>query len=681
MTVVSNIAYKATWDARDLMSGLATTRQLFRQQQKILEESRTPLERYHIGQQNLAKLMNRYPELLSQVTQRQDQLYKQYLREESAIRKLTEAERERFKELMTHKEKEAEFVRSRAEATEAIQERFKQASMLNELRSPMVEKYQAQAEEDRYNAWKGKMQAEYKYQHGGEIAPSYHDQIGGEGGSAGSGARLSLRKIGAFVGVAGLGSKAIGFGKELATQGIADYREIERAKATMIAFTGSSESAGRMMAELRKTSDDLGVSFISLAENAKTMMMNNIAPKEATELVKHMTIVTGGSREQMEGMAKALSDVKQKGSLAGQELIQLRNAGFNPFNAMAELTGKSIAQLQKEMSQGSVSFKMLTDSLAHATREGTEYRRVFEELQETTEQSATRSANAWKDASASIGRALKPLTMAYHSASESFAKDFARLADLISGGDSEIVPEAQKGRDWAAESKARVEAERTRTSEALAKREAFRLEQEKKSLNEIAQIQIELHRQSLGEEGSARFSRIWSMLTEESQKRAKTEIEVHGKEADITLFLSKQARAEFEATEELRKKLTLLEKEKNLREEAKNIAKRFRSEEEQQIDALAEIELAKRMGGLSQKNYDRARREVVQDNKGTSSLAANMQVGSQEAYKFIAGVVDRRAQEEMRIHQENKRLNERTARAVEKMEARLSELEPIGVAG
>lgn len=75
------------------------SREQFLAHKKIVQDSQTPMERYAIGQKNLATLMEKYPAIAGQRLKLEQDLEKQYLREESALRKLTKTEAARLKEL------------------------------------------------------------------------------------------------------------------------------------------------------------------------------------------------------------------------------------------------------------------------------------------------------------------------------------------------------------------------------------------------------------------------------------------------------------------------------------------------------------------------------------------------------------------------------------------------------
>ncbi len=132
MTNISKYAYKAVWDASDLAKGLMNTRALFAAQKKIVEDSRSPFDRLAIGQENLNKLIEKYPELASQRIRLEQQLEKQYLLQERALRKLDAAEKARLNSLLTTEEREEM----------AVERRARRAARLEAQRTKLARSYE-----------------------------------------------------------------------------------------------------------------------------------------------------------------------------------------------------------------------------------------------------------------------------------------------------------------------------------------------------------------------------------------------------------------------------------------------------------------------------------------------------------------------------------------------------------
>jgi len=66
----------------------------------------------------------------------------------------------------------------------------------------------------------------------------------------------------------------------------------------------------------------------------------------------------------------AFAQSASAGKLNGQDLLQMINAGFNPLQEISEKTGKSMAQLRKEMEAGKIGIDQVKGAFVTATSEG-----------------------------------------------------------------------------------------------------------------------------------------------------------------------------------------------------------------------------------------------------------------------------------------------------------------------
>ena len=71
------------------------------------------------------------------------------------------------------------------------------------------------------------------------------------------------------------------------------------------------------------------------------------------------------------------------GRLAGGDLLQLINVGFNPLNVIAEKTGESMSELRDRMSKGKVGFSEVRDAFQTATSAGGQFYQMNEKQSRT----------------------------------------------------------------------------------------------------------------------------------------------------------------------------------------------------------------------------------------------------------------------------------------------------------
>ena len=100
------------------------------------------------------------------------------------------------------------------------------------------------------------------------------------------------------------------------------------------------------------------------------MMSFGQSANEALAAVKMLGDVAGSDQERLNRLSLAYAQVMAAGKLQGQDLLQFVNAGFNPLKELSQSTGKSMAQLRKEMEKGEISAAMVTQAFAQATGPG-----------------------------------------------------------------------------------------------------------------------------------------------------------------------------------------------------------------------------------------------------------------------------------------------------------------------
>ena len=102
----------------------------------------------------------------------------------------------------------------------------------------------------------------------------------------------------------------------------------------------------------------------SSIEGARNLMAMGIAAKDVIpwlETIGNVSAALGGSSDVYSRIAYAIGQIEARGKLAGQEILQLANAGVNVnevFEVMAEQTGKSVAELKKMQEQGQITSDM-----------------------------------------------------------------------------------------------------------------------------------------------------------------------------------------------------------------------------------------------------------------------------------------------------------------------------------
>ena len=110
-------------------------------------------------------------------------------------------------------------------------------------------------------------------------------------------------------------------------------------------LTGSKEIGSSLYEGLTKFATDT-VFGTEVYDMATQMLANGIKSSDVMPLMEQLGDISMGDADKLGGLSLALAQIQGKGHLAGQELLQLINAGFNPLQIISEKTGKH------EQSQG-----------------------------------------------------------------------------------------------------------------------------------------------------------------------------------------------------------------------------------------------------------------------------------------------------------------------------------------
>jgi tape measure domain-containing protein len=160
----------------------------------------------------------------------------------------------------------------------------------------------------------------------------------------------------------------------LAFQGIKSFLqmgvEAEQTAMSFEVFLGSAERAKDMVGQLKKMGAVTPFETSDLTEAAKMMLNFGINADTIIDKLNMLGDASGGNAERMKGMVYAFSQMSSTGRLMGQDLLQMINAGFNPLQEMSRTTGKSMADLKKQMEKGEISVKMVEDAFKSATGPG-----------------------------------------------------------------------------------------------------------------------------------------------------------------------------------------------------------------------------------------------------------------------------------------------------------------------
>lgn len=182
-----------------------------------------------------------------------------------------------------------------------------------------------------------------------------------------------LKKVGATVGIAFGTQQAIEFaGKIMDVRG-----EVESLQISFETLAGTTKGQ-KLFGDILEFTTNTPMMMQDLAKGAQTLLGFNIEAEKVMPILRQIGDISMGDSQKFNSLTLAFAQMSSTGKLMGQDLLQMINAGFNPLVVISEKTGKSMAQLKKEMSDGKISVEMVEKAFSAATAEGGRFHGMLE---------------------------------------------------------------------------------------------------------------------------------------------------------------------------------------------------------------------------------------------------------------------------------------------------------------
>mgnify|MGYP003618171845 CR=1 FL=1 len=168
------------------------------------------------------------------------------------------------------------------------------------------------------------------------------------------------------VGLLAAAWKAVG----LVIDSVKGAANLESMNAEFEVMLGNADAARYLVQQIQGMAAATPFETAGLIANVRMMMAFGQTANQAMSALKFLGDVAGGSQEKLDRLTLAYSQVMAAGKLQGQDLLQFVNAGFNPLQVLSEKTGKSMAQLRKDMEKGAISADMVRQAFETVTGPG-----------------------------------------------------------------------------------------------------------------------------------------------------------------------------------------------------------------------------------------------------------------------------------------------------------------------
>lgn len=202
-----------------------------------------------------------------------------------------------------------------------------------------------------------------------------------------------------------------GYGiKEFASQVIRVRGEFQQMETSIKTLVGESK-ANELIPQIKEMAKVSPLTMSDIVGAEQMMLGFNIAADDTVKYLRALSDVSMGNSQKFNSLTLAFSQMSAAGKLMGQDLNQMINAGFNPLQQISQTTGKSIAQLKKEMSAGAISAEMVQKAFIDATSAGGKFYKMSEEGSKTINGQISMMQDAMDNALNEIGKSSEGLIM------------------------------------------------------------------------------------------------------------------------------------------------------------------------------------------------------------------------------------------------------------------------------
>lgn len=169
----------------------------------------------------------------------------------------------------------------------------------------------------------------------------------------------------------------------LITAGVKYNAEIEQLQTSFEVMTGSADKAVEVVNKLKKVGAETPYELAGLAKTTQTLMQYGLTADEAYQATLNFGDISQGSAEKMQSIALAYGQMSSAGKVNMQDIKQMINAGFNPLQAIAEMTGETMEQVTARYEDNKISVEEVTKAMQFASSEGGKYYQSMEKQSKT----------------------------------------------------------------------------------------------------------------------------------------------------------------------------------------------------------------------------------------------------------------------------------------------------------
>jgi tape measure domain-containing protein len=214
------------------------------------------------------------------------------------------------------------------------------------------------------------------------------------------------------------------------------------AEQTAVSFEvmlGSEEKSKKMLEDIGNMDAKKVFGLSTMQDAAKQMLTFGVNSEEVLGHLSKLGDIASGDKNKLNSLALTFGQVTAAGQLTGGDLLQFINAGFNPLQELATMTGEELSVLKDKMSKGAISAQDVAAAISHATGEGGKFHDMTGRMAETTGVKLQGLRDKLVEMAMNLWPKLEPLVVGIISVIETIMPVIGNVANAIFGFVSDTI--------------------------------------------------------------------------------------------------------------------------------------------------------------------------------------------------------------------------------------------------
>lgn len=190
--------------------------------------------------------------------------------------------------------------------------------------------------------------------------------------------------------------------------------EAEKTGVAFRVLVGDQQKAANILQDIGEFAADTPFSKLDLVGASQTMLNFGVASDKVMARLKQLGDISKGDSQKLNSLSLVFGQVSASGKLAGQDLLQFINAGFNPLRELQKMGEKglipkhSYKELQDMMSKGQVGVEAVAAAMEHATQKGGQFGGMMEQQSQTVAGKWSTAIGTLQEAAVGVFEAMQP---------------------------------------------------------------------------------------------------------------------------------------------------------------------------------------------------------------------------------------------------------------------------------